>query len=186
MNAISKFFLIILFSLSANAYAATLNIEDGKYSSISNIDVNGTSYTATFYDGSYNDALAEYGSEQLNHTSTEAYDFATALYDFLNTSISYVSGTIFNGCTSTSTCYLSTVFDNNSLTVWSVLSNNGSVTTPHNWNNHTQLYQNWGTVSNVVWEEVSVSAVPIPAAAFLLGPALFGFIGFRRKVKAIA
>lgn len=31
---------------------------------------------------------------------------------------------------------------------------------------------------------VSPSAVPIPAAALLFGPALLGFIGFRRKLKA--
>jgi len=30
----------------------------------------------------------------------------------------------------------------------------------------------------------SVSAVPIPAAALLFGPALLGFLGFRRKLKA--
>jgi len=185
MNAISKFFLIILFSLSANAYAATLNVEDGKYSSISNIDVNGTLYTATFYDGTYNNALAEYGSEQLNYTDVEALDFAGALYDFLNTSTSYDFGTYFNGCTGLN-CYLSTVIENNPLTVWSVYVLNSSLVTPTSYSNHAYLNNDFGTVSNVIWEEVSVSAVPIPAAAFLFGPALLGFIGFRRKVKAMA
>lgn len=35
-------------------------------------------------------------------------------------------------------------------------------------------------------DNVSVSAVPIPAAAFLFAPALLGFMGLRRKAKNLA
>ena len=34
------------------------------------------------------------------------------------------------------------------------------------------------------WNEVSVSPVPVPAAAFMFAPALLGFLGFRRKLRA--
>jgi hypothetical protein len=36
----------------------------------------------------------------------------------------------------------------------------------------------------ILLDNVSVSAVPIPAAAFLFAPALLGFMGLRRKTKA--
>jgi len=34
------------------------------------------------------------------------------------------------------------------------------------------------------WNEVSVSPVPVPAAVFMFAPALLGFLGFRRKLRA--
>lgn len=37
----------------------------------------------------------------------------------------------------------------------------------------------------IMLDNVSVSAVPIPAAAFLFAPALLGFMGLRRKAKTV-
>ncbi|HEC59329.1 hypothetical protein LCGC14_0560440 [marine sediment metagenome] len=42
---------------------------------------------------------------------------------------------------------------------------------------------NIGILLDNVSVSSSVSAVPLPAAAFLFAPALFGFMGFRRKAK---
>tara|TARA_R110002111_G_scaffold3391_3_gene20798 strand:+ start:891 stop:1505 length:615 start_codon:yes stop_codon:yes gene_type:complete len=68
----------------------------------------------------------------------------------------------------------------------------------HNWVVYTFMVQ--GTGSDVLkfaatgiedtlggsLDDVQVSAVPIPAAALLFAPALLGFMGLRRKAKAIA
>jgi hypothetical protein len=34
------------------------------------------------------------------------------------------------------------------------------------------------------WTPSQVSEVPVPAALFMLGPALLGFLGLRRKAKS--
>ena len=44
--------------------------------------------------------------------------------------------------------------------------------------------QHWAL--NDIRVNESMSAVPLPAAAFLFGPVLLGFMGFRRKAKANA
>lgn len=46
--------------------------------------------------------------------------------------------------------------------------------------------QHWALNDIVVNEFLSVSEVPIPAAAFLFAPALLGFITYRRKLQADA
>lgn len=46
-------------------------------------------------------------------------------------------------------------------------------------------FDHWA-IDNVTISNDSVSAVPLPAAAFLFGPALLGFMGFRRKAKVAA
>jgi len=42
----------------------------------------------------------------------------------------------------------------------------------------------WVNIDNLTYG--NISTVPLPAAAFLLGPALLGFLGFRRKAKETA
>lgn len=48
---------------------------------------------------------------------------------------------------------------------------------PVTWNLDSSLYLTWTEAS-------APSAVPIPAAAFMFAPALLGFLGFRRKLRA--
>jgi hypothetical protein len=52
-----------------------------------------------------------------------------------------------------------------------------------NTNGGERLYIGSNSTDNVglILDNVSVSAVPVPAAAFLMAPALIGFIGLRRK-----
>ncbi|HDZ16344.1 MAG TPA: hypothetical protein ENH61_03085 [Methylophaga aminisulfidivorans] len=38
----------------------------------------------------------------------------------------------------------------------------------------------------MILDNVSVSAVPVPAALFLFAPALMGMVGLRRKMKVAA
>jgi len=53
-------------------------------------------------------------------------------------------------------------------------------------NSHSgSSFDHWA-IDNVTISNDSVSAVPLPAAALLFGPALLGLMGFRRKAKAAA
>jgi hypothetical protein len=49
--------------------------------------------------------------------------------------------------------------------------------------NHIQN-RDFANVTFLDWTQSSVSTVPVPAALFMFAPALLGFLGFRRKVRA--
>ncbi len=45
-------------------------------------------------------------------------------------------------------------------------------------------YFNGAFTTNDLWFRTGVSEVPVPAALFMFAPALLGFLGFRRKLRA--
>jgi hypothetical protein len=49
-----------------------------------------------------------------------------------------------------------------------------------------QFFVTGGDNEGVMLDDISVSKVPVPAAAFLFAPALLGFMGLRRKVSKTA
>ena len=124
-----SFLIVINFALaivSFNVNAATLHDNGTAYTHIDNLLVNGSTYTATFVDGTYGDIKNTYGDAALTYTAVQAETFANSLFNFLNP-IENNLNKAFNGCTGNSPCYLSTTVSLNSLFAWSVTQSSGLI-----------------------------------------------------------
>ncbi len=93
---------------------------------------------------------------------------------------------------------ISALWNGSIISVPAIITGNGAGNVDNVWT--TYVFSVIGTGSDILGfsaegisdtfgggiDSVSVSAVPIPAAAFLFAPALLGFMGLRRKAKDLA
>lgn len=143
---------------------------------INNISVNGNLYDATIFDN-YTETYA--GNPV--HTAVFAMDANTVLRDILNANASYDVGSSFyhTACSGIASCFLITrpIAGDTTPYVWANAINDWTTGTVPGLS--TFQDSNWNYVQ---WDEVS--AVPLPAAAWLFGSGLLGLIGMARRKKA--
>jgi hypothetical protein len=190
LSKTSKNFVAIVcattFGASSSSFAATAIFDAGQLTGINQIDVSGTLYDVTF-DDSYSGIT--YGDE-FSFSATEAL---TALFQtggqFSGDPIDF-DPTLTFGCTHETWCSLGAVATqlNSSQIV--------DIYTLDNWYEPTDVWDGDGVIATArlitsmnastsfTYADWTLSSIPIPAAAFLFGPALLGLLGFRRKLKA--
>ena len=199
-----------LFALASQTHAAAVNLvvngsfEDtprtvsaGTYDTFSSI--NGWSTTGggieirnnhvgTASDGDYFAELDSTRNSNIFQTiATTAGQAYTLSFDY-SPRMGQVSNT--NG--------ISALWNGSIISVPAVITGSGVGNTDNVWTNY--VFTVIGTGSDILGfnaagrsdtfggslDSVSLSAVPIPAAAFLFAPALLGFMGLRRKAKNVA
>lgn len=194
IKASSRFTLIclVLLGLSlSSASAATLNIDGGgNLLGASGVDVGGTIYDVEFLDGSCVDIFDGCAAVSDFDFTTEA-DAMLASAALMAVILDTVDGDfdsqpdLTNGCTHPFHCNILTPYafaSGLALTAGflnSILESGDSAPILLTLNNNNANEVN---VSFASW---NVSPVPVPAAVWLFGTALVGFIGFsKRKSKA--
>ncbi len=165
---------IILSLVSSHSISATLLNNGTDWTGINGISVKGKTYNATFFAGTYQQAIDSYGAASINYSDNFAQAASNAL-DIFFTTTAFRSHT-FNGCAPTSNCYLSTTTDNHPLTAWAwdILSETVKY---HPFHQH--INQSYSNTTNVIWHEVA--AVPLPAAFWFMASGLSLLLGFTRN-----
>jgi len=163
--------LVMPFSVGA----ATLSLSGTTVTGINNLEIDGQFYDGVFSTGAWNSNSFGFTSEQF------ALDASNALAGYLNSGDSDATNWLNDvystqQCTGTF-CYLITAF-NSSVDAYlaRILGGAtwvGGITVDADHNSRAYTF--------VDWSAASVSTVPLPAAVWLFGPALLGFMGFRRK-----
>lgn len=170
--------LVLLFSTSFAAGAATLRVESGSVVGVDNLVVGTTTYSVSFVYGSYNTVFPDQGLvPTFSGDSTGADAAAKAIMDAVSTDGNYVnSPTSFEGCWNTNYCWISTPYDPGSSSTSGAYmkilpSGPLSVSTINYGNSY-----NYDDITHAVFSEV-----PVTAAAWLFLSALGGLGIIKRK-----
>lgn len=176
--------LILVFCANvANVFAANVQYSGLDVVGVSGLIIDGQSYTATFFDGSYNNFLAAYPepANDISYTDEFAEAATNALYEFaiLEDGFAGINGDNISGCTSAS-CFLSTTVTQDPLLAWTFefQGSNPAFLSPIYLNFHQDYVTNYTNTTNILWTATTV--VPVPAAVWLFGSA-FGMIGWVRR-----
>jgi hypothetical protein len=204
MKKAMLFLVALLFSVTASAASLYDDFESESntgsilnYNSFANWDVtNGTvdlkktgEYGITCYDGS--SYCVDLDGSTLNAgvlTSKEA--FVAGYYEVSFAFSGNQRGNYINGSTNQSDEFTVEFTDGVNIVLQDVISFS------QGWSVYTgyfllsdlaniQFSVTGGDNQGVVLDNVSISAVPVPAAAFLFAPALLGLFGLRRKSQAV-
>ncbi len=189
-----KLVLAALLLVSVNANAATAVISGGKLIGFDDVNLTGFGlYDTRFHDAWTGDI---YSKAFTDATGVDVINNFTGVGSAQGTILDFNPGFTF-GCSKGSiVCDWITIYDEKFAPGGSVVLGG----TFRNWdgghdtNDALSLAtltrsaaENDGLNNNrifLTWTPSNVSAVPVPAAAFMFAPALLGFLGFRRKVRA--
>jgi len=174
--------LIVGIVLSQTSYGVNVipDINEGILVGISNIDINGISYDASF-NNTFIEANSQFNSESFATIASlelkELFPVLPELSPFLSNPLSISGCDIGNLQTSCLLFTVVTIDQEGRLGgngAWVLSDNNTSISTltagPKGGNSQNVTYVNW-----------TVTTVPAPTAIFLFIPALLGLIGFRRN-----
>ncbi len=190
-------FLGLAFLISCQVNSATLRVDaSGALLGAANINVGGTFYDVEFRDGTCITLFD--GCDQLSDfpflTDADVVEASDALLN--EVFIDDISGAFDSqpdltaGCNGTPQCYAFTPFGfgaaSNSLLLGYALNNavaNGNDSARSNFSGGTGTdLTSRSSFTYAVW--TPIKPVPVPAAIWLFGTALVGFIGFGRRGKA--
>ena len=151
----------------------------GEITGVAALDINGTLWDMTLYDGSYTSLFTELGSDAL-YGETFSRDASMALVDFTNYQIKLPSD--FLGCTLLTACAISTFYD------YPIAQINvnaySAVITPTGVDYVTSIYEDpditYPQVTYATWE-LSAASVPEPSVVLLIASGLMVFGIARRK-----
>jgi hypothetical protein len=189
MRIIKTVILISLFALSSGANAATLILDGEELTGATGIDVKGVLFDVSFMDGSCNSLYD--GCKQ------STYDFSrggilvmAAVFDQVLTGVFDTNPELVRGCSSTSACFIvvpETYLPDQyvSPAVYVAIGRNfsGDNALPPFFN---ALWADRDTTSDssYTYAVVTLTSVPIPAAAWLFGSSLLGLAGIGKRRKA--
>jgi len=172
--------LVMPFSVGA---ATTANWDGSSLLGLNDVDVNGTLYDVTLNEtyqaGSvYGDAFALAASTSLLDLFITGGTFSGANYD--------TSPQLADGCSHLGSCGWITAGTTDETNLSGRIFINEALGGSRTDNDRLSTISSTLNFSHVAytfatWTASDVSAVPLPAAVWLFGPALLGFMGFRRK-----
>ena len=180
----------VFLALTTSAYGLSLHVDaTGQLTGASNVDVNGALYNVSFLDETCIKIFdgCDDASDFAFQTLSDAVFATAALSDqvlvdvFPNLNNFDTDPTLTSGCTATNVCIVRTPYAPNDDTVQVVHFNNGSgLSNGANTGSILILFDS-STSANSVWAKwTPVSAVPLPAAAWLFISALGGLFGLRK------
>lgn len=184
---------LALGTLSLNTQAATLQISNGILMGANGVTVNGKSYDVRFGDGIFGNNIS---------SVFNTYDSAFAGMNALDLQVFQDSSqgnfdsapSLTNGCSVSNVCAIHTIWmaTNNSFfrsfTNWDKGNDNfGNGISEFTFDSAVGDNGSWRTIATWYTQgsapaiNTGVSAVPVPAAAWLFGSALAGFVGLSRR-----
>ncbi len=186
-----KYLLVACLLVSTNVMSATAVFSGGQLIGFDGVNLAGfglfdTRFHDTWQGDIYDLAFVNAtGVDALSNFTGSGSAQGTVLDDFPSFTL---------GCESSLLCGWVTVYNKTATQSGSILS--GGIF--YNWNNAndfrdntglTSIFENQALAGSVdrtflTWTSSNVSAVPVPAAVFMFAPALLGFLGFRRKMRA--
>ena len=186
--------LLVTFGMSASLNAATLTFDplnSTVVTGITGVVVDGVTYEAEFKTGTYESIGFSLNTNavQLRNELQLAFWY---YYLYKGSTNDYKVDFTINGCSRTDRCLITTP-DNNGVSgdpnrylAQYLAITAGSATTFSGYGSYTSIFGEFllSRTSVLADWKVSPSAVPIPAAAFMFAPALLGFLGLRRKMRA--
>lgn len=187
-------FLTALFlSVPGQSHAATYNMDNGQLIGAFDVNVEGTSYDVVFGDGTCIDLFT--GCDEPSDfpfNESTAILASTALIEqvFNNGDNFDLFPELTRGCTYPLNCLvftpyaISTSFPNSVLIKYA-LNASGSATDSIGNSSDLVYFDEVDHINATYaqWSIVSPSAVPVPAAVWLFGTALIGFVGISRRRK---
>lgn len=191
-NRTLKYILSILMMFyAAQTTAATLTYSGDQLTGVNGVEALGGAWDVTFHDGSFNDVDDIYGISTPFFTFAESEALTIALAADMNALTSVLDPEDVNGCSAFNvlcaivTPYTFITFEGDP-TDYRVNGFSVEVTPTNLINGGTtettaRRDLDFTNISYAVWE---VSAVPIPAAAWLFGSGLLGLVGVARRKKA--
>jgi len=153
-----------------------LSLSGTTVTGINNLEIDGQ-----FYDGVF--STGTWGSNSIDLTTEQfASDATSALAGYLHSGDTDATNWLNDvykteACTG-SYCLIQTVFNE---TVGVANLYTLRILSGATWVGANSLNLNSSGITYIDWTDAPVSAVPLPAAVWLFGPALLGFLGFRRK-----
>lgn len=164
--------IIILF-ISQQTHADTLVYANGKISGVDGLSLFDSIYNAKFVDGLLNSV---YGSSPIFQNDADTITTTNVLLNSLANLAPNVAPSDYLGCDNNNFCALITPFDQ---IVYgnAVIQDGNNKYSWYSWSIDPTINNTFETY--VVWEEAAV--VPVPAAIWLFGSGLIGFIGMTRR-----
>ena len=185
---------ILMMFYAAQTTAATFTYSGDQLMGVNGVEALGEIWDVTFHIGTFDDVDAVYGLSTPSFTFTSAE--SEALTIALAADMSVLAGGVLdpedvNGCSAfnapcaivTPYTFITLAGDSTDLRVkgWSVEVTPTNVITGGTTEATARRDIEFTHISYAVWE---VSAVPIPAAAWLFGSGLLGLVGVARRKKA--
>jgi len=177
---LKQLLLIAALVMPFSVGAASLVYDGAEVTGVNNVSINGSLWNAEFNAGAWNDSYETYDYASFSSDATAALQTlindadSGEFYTWRNNTTSTV------GCeSSVGGCQLLTAYNEAVEFVYYGIATLGSWDTSiSGWSGGRAIGDD-PSGSIVQWTQVS--AVPLPAALWLFGPALLGLMGFRRK-----